>query len=85
MHTIIPAMMREKGEVTCSFGVMGGSYQSSGHAHVVCNTVDYGMDPQQAIDSPRAFFEGEKTTVERPGRPRPSRRSAPWATTSTSP
>ncbi|WP_342750243.1 gamma-glutamyltransferase [Phreatobacter cathodiphilus] len=64
MHTIIPAMMLEKGEVTCSFGVMGGSYQSSGHAHVVCNTVDYGMDPQAAIDSPRAFFEGEKTTVE---------------------
>lgn len=64
MHTIIPAMMLEKGEVTCTFGVMGGSYQSSGHAHVVCNTVDYGMDPQAAIDSPRAFFEGEKTTIE---------------------
>jgi gamma-glutamyltranspeptidase/glutathione hydrolase len=64
MHTIIPAMMVENGEVTCSFGVMGGSYQSSGHAHVVCNTVDYGMDPQAAIDSPRAFFDGEKTTIE---------------------
>jgi gamma-glutamyltranspeptidase / glutathione hydrolase len=56
--------MLENGEVTCSFGVMGGSYQSSGHAHVVCNTVDYGMDPQAAIDSPRAFFDGEKTTIE---------------------
>jgi gamma-glutamyltranspeptidase/glutathione hydrolase len=64
MHTIIPAMMVENGEVTCSFGVMGGSYQSSGHAHVVCNIVDYGMDPQAAIDSPRAFFDGEKTTIE---------------------
>lgn len=64
MHTIIPAMMLENGEVTVSFGVMGGSYQSTGHAHVVCNTVDYGMDPQAAIDSPRAFFEGERTTVE---------------------
>jgi gamma-glutamyltranspeptidase / glutathione hydrolase len=64
MHTIIPAMLVENGEVTTSFGVMGGSYQSSGHAHVVANMVDYGMDPQAAIDSPRAFFEGEKTTIE---------------------
>jgi gamma-glutamyltranspeptidase/glutathione hydrolase len=63
-HTIIPAMMVENGEVTTSFGVMGGSYQSSGHAHVVSNLIDYGMDPQAAIDSPRAFFEGEKSTVE---------------------
>lgn len=64
MHTIIPAMLVENGEVTCSFGVMGGSYQSSGHAHVVSAMVDYGMDPQAAIDAPRAFFEGEKTTIE---------------------
>ena len=64
MHTIIPAMMVENGEVTASFGVMGGSYQSSGHAHVVSNMIDYGMDPQAAIDCPRGFFEGEKTTVE---------------------
>lgn len=64
MHTIIPAMLVENGEVTCSFGVMGGSYQSSGHAHVVSAMVDDGMDPQAAIDAPRAFFEGEKTTVE---------------------
>lgn len=64
MHTIIPAMLVENGEVTTSFGVMGGSYQSSGHAHVVANMFDYGMDPQAAIDAPRAFFEGEKTTVE---------------------
>ncbi|WP_439574013.1 gamma-glutamyltransferase [Phreatobacter sp.] len=64
MHTIIPAMLVEDGEVTCSFGVMGGSYQSSGHARVVCALVEDGMDPQAAIDLPRAFFEGEKTTVE---------------------
>lgn len=64
MHTIIPAMLVENGEVTTSFGVMGGSYQSSGHAHVVSNMIDYGMDPQAAIDCPRGFFEGEKTTVE---------------------
>lgn len=64
MHTIIPAMLVENGEVTGSFGVMGGSYQSSGHARVVSALVDNGMDPQAAIDLPRAFFEGDKTTME---------------------
>jgi gamma-glutamyltranspeptidase/glutathione hydrolase len=36
-----------------------------GHVHVITNLIDYGMDPQEAIDDPRAFFEGEATLVER--------------------
>ena len=36
-----------------------------GHAHVVTNMVDYGMDVQAAIDTPRMFFEDETTEVER--------------------
>jgi len=47
------------------FGVMGADYQPMGHAHVISNIVDYGMDVQAAIDHPRMFFEGEKTEVER--------------------
>ena len=31
-----------------------------GHAHVVTNMVDYGMDVQAAIDAPRVFFDGER-------------------------
>ncbi len=64
MHTIIPAMLLKDGETVASFGVMGGAYQATGHAHVVSNMVDFGMDPQAAIDCPRVFFEGETTTVE---------------------
>ncbi len=64
MHTIIPALGFQDGRCTHSFGVMGGSYQSMGHAHVVSNMVDYGMDVQAAIDCPRAFFEGDYTTLE---------------------
>src|SRR5436305_1739220 len=65
MHTIIPALGLRDGRCELAFGVMGGSYQAMGHAHVVSNLVDYGMDIQAAIDAPRVFFEGEKTVVER--------------------
>ena len=57
MHTIIPAMLRRNGKVFMPFGVMGGAYQPNGHARVVTNMVDYGMDPQAAIDAPRAFSD----------------------------
>jgi len=64
MHTIIPALGMRDGRCELSFGVMGGSFQAMGHAHVVANMVDYGMDPQSALDSPRVFFEGDATEIE---------------------
>jgi gamma-glutamyltranspeptidase/glutathione hydrolase len=57
LHTLIPGFMRKAGEYVMPFGVMGGAYQATGHAHFVCNLVDYGMDPQAAIDDPRSFFD----------------------------
>lgn len=56
MHTIIPGFALKNGRPVMSFGVMGGSYQPVGHAHVVPNIVDYGMDVQAAIDAPRIFW-----------------------------
>ena len=65
MHTIIPAMLKENGRVTMPFGVMGGAYQPNGHARVLTNIVDYGMDAQDAIDAPRSFADGSTMMVER--------------------
>jgi gamma-glutamyltranspeptidase / glutathione hydrolase len=71
LNTIIPALAFRDGRCDLSFGVMGADYQPMGHAQVLTNMVDYGMDVQAAIDAPRAFFVGEQTVVER---------GLPWAT-----
>ena len=65
MHTIIPGMLGADGRVTMPFGVMGGAYQATGHARFLSNVVDFGMDPQAAIDAPRAFAEKGVLKVER--------------------
>ncbi|HMA74302.1 MAG TPA: gamma-glutamyltransferase family protein [Xanthobacteraceae bacterium] len=65
MHTIIPALGVRDGRCELAFGVMGAHYQPMGHAHLVTNLVDYRMDLQAAIDSPRVFYEDETTIVER--------------------
>lgn len=64
MHTIIPGLLRKGGNTIMPFGVMGGSYQSTGHARFVSNIADFGMDPQAAIDAPRAFADGDRLNVE---------------------
>ena len=65
MHTIIPGMLRRDGKVVMPFGVMGGGYQPTGHARFLSNMVDFGMDPQAAIDAPRCFADAGELRVER--------------------
>lgn len=64
MHTIIPGMVKRAGKVEMPFGVMGGAYQPCGHARLLSNMEDFGMDPQTAIDTPRCFAENGGLTVE---------------------
>ena len=65
MHTIIPGMVKRQGKVIMPFGVMGGAYQCTGHARFTTNFQDFGMDPQSAIDAPRAFAEKGTLAMER--------------------
>ncbi|MEO0401644.1 MAG: gamma-glutamyltransferase family protein [Pseudomonadota bacterium] len=65
MHTIIPGILAKDGKAMMPFGVMGGAYQPNGHARLVTNIVDFGMDPQAAIDAPRAFSDNGDMKVER--------------------
>lgn len=52
-HTIIPAFLTVAGEPRVAFGVMGGDMQPQGHAQIVVNLVDLGMNLQQAGDAGR--------------------------------
>jgi gamma-glutamyltranspeptidase/glutathione hydrolase len=69
MHTIIPAMLRKNGRVMMPFGVMGGAYQPNGHARFVTNMVDYGMEPQSAIDGARCISGADGFEIETGYRP----------------
>lgn len=64
LHTIIPGMVTRGNQATICYGVMGGGYQPVGHSHVLTNIWDFGMDPQEAIDSPRAFYNAGILEVE---------------------
>jgi gamma-glutamyltranspeptidase / glutathione hydrolase len=57
-QTIIPAFVTKNGKPWLSFGVMGGGMQPQGHAQIVMNLVDFGMNLQEAGDAPRIQHEG---------------------------
>ena len=57
-HTIIPAFITKGGEPWMSFGLMGGAMQPQGHAQIVVNMIDFGMDVQAAGDAPRIHHTG---------------------------
>ena len=52
-HTIIPAFITKDNKPYISFGLMGGAMQPQGHAQIVINLVDFGMNLQEAGDAPR--------------------------------
>jgi gamma-glutamyltranspeptidase/glutathione hydrolase len=57
-HTIIPAFVMKDGEPLISFGLMGGAMQPQGHAQIIVNMVDFGMNLQEAGDAARINHQG---------------------------
>jgi gamma-glutamyltranspeptidase/glutathione hydrolase len=64
MHTIIPGLATSDGALWAVFGVMGAAMQPQGHAQLLINLLDYGMDPQEAVDHPRHRHENGVLLIE---------------------
>jgi gamma-glutamyltranspeptidase/glutathione hydrolase len=57
-QTIIPAFVTKDGQPILAFGLMGGDMQPQGHAQVIVNLVDFGMNLQEAGDAIRFHHTG---------------------------
>jgi gamma-glutamyltranspeptidase/glutathione hydrolase len=57
-------MALKAGKPCFSFGVMGGDMQPQGHAQVLLNLIDFGMDVQEAGEAPRFCHSSEGVALE---------------------
>jgi gamma-glutamyltranspeptidase / glutathione hydrolase len=57
-QTIIPAFVTRDGKPLMAFGLMGGDMQPQGHAQIIVNLLDFGMNLQEAGDAIRWHHTG---------------------------
>jgi gamma-glutamyltranspeptidase/glutathione hydrolase len=72
-HTIIPGFLSEHREPVGPFGLMGGHMQPQGHVQLVTAMVDFGLDPQAALDAPRFFWTQDRDVDLEPEVPHATR------------
>ncbi len=65
LHTIIPAMISKNNKLIGSFGVMGGQYQAAGQAYVLSQIIDFGLNPQLALNKSRIFPNNNMLDIEK--------------------
>jgi gamma-glutamyltranspeptidase/glutathione hydrolase len=53
LHTLMPGMLLKDGQLLGPIGTQGGDAQAQVHLQLITNLVDYGMEPQEAIEAPR--------------------------------
>jgi gamma-glutamyltranspeptidase/glutathione hydrolase len=52
-HTLLPGFVMKNGQPVMAFGLMGGNQQAQGHAQVLVDMIDLGLNPQAASDAAR--------------------------------
>lgn len=64
-HTIIPGFISQNNQPIGPFGIVGGFMQPQAHVQVAMNLIDFGLNPQAALDAPRwQWMEGKQVLVE---------------------
>jgi gamma-glutamyltranspeptidase/glutathione hydrolase len=52
-QTLLPGFLMKDGQPLMAFGLMGGSQQAQGHAQVLIDMIDLGVNPQASSDAAR--------------------------------
>ncbi len=64
-HTLAPAFLTREGRAVGPLGIMGGPMQPQAHVQFLVSQLDFGMNPQAAIDAPRfQWVSGNRVEVK---------------------